>query len=264
MSANFVLRRFLSGQSSRAVYDGQSLAQLALQNLLPMPLPLVKRVNRFAMGASVPIVDFQRPKDPPVGSLQCDWNMTNRPVRPDIFHWAVCYWRAGQRAGLACSKNRGRVSGGGRKIYSQKGTGRARAGSSRAPQRRGGGVVFGPRPRDYSQDLPAKIRIRALFSALAMKYKNGLLRIVSEESLQLPSCKTKQLAAILGEHHEKTILIVDSEAFPRNLELAARSLPQKAMLFNCANEELPCHHVLKYKLTVLTRRAAEHLMGRFK
>jgi len=169
------------------------------------------------------------------------------------------------RAGTASAKNRGRVSGGGRKIYKQKGTGRARAGSSRAPQRRGGGVCFGPRPRDYTQKLPRKIRIKALFSALAMKYQNGLLRIVSGESLSLDSHKTSDLVPIIHNHakHDK-VIIVDVADFPNNLILASRNLTPKIRLFNCQATELSCHAVLESKVILLTPGAIDKLVSMFK
>lgn len=257
-----LFRRFYSEQ-----FKKYSLAQLSLHNLLPIPLPLVRRLNRFVQTVAQPVVDFQNPTTPPAGTINLSWRMTSSPIRPDLFHWAVVYYRAGLRAGTAAAKNRGRVSGGGRKIYRQKGTGRARAGSSRAPQRRGGGVVFGPRPRDYSQQLPLKIRLRALFSALAMKHRDGLLKIVSESSIQLQSHKTKQLVPILNNHlpNGKKILLVDHGQFDRNIVLASRMLQDRLKLFDLSTlPELPCHAVLNSKLVLLTPRAVDHLVAHFK
>lgn len=155
------------------------------------------------------------------------------PKRLDLIHRVVCWFRAGERAGLASTKGRGEVAGSNRKIHPQKGTGRARAGDARAPHRRGGkdgigngtlgrsvllillivgGVCFGPKPRDFSFKLPLKIRWLAFRSALTAKYEAGQLSVIDSETLNLPTHKTGQLARLLDG-----FVRPDKSARPRKL-----------------------------------------------
>jgi len=130
---------------------------------------------------------------------------------------------ANARLGTHKTKTRGEVSGGGRKPWRQKGTGRARHGSIRAPQWRGGGTVFGPRPRSYRQKMPKKMRHLAYKSALSVKAKEG--QIIVLDKLEMPEPKTKAMAALLDA------LAVDSSALillperNENVEKSARNLP---------------------------------------
>lgn len=252
---------------SLAGEKGLSLARLAVLNLLPTPLSLVPRENRFVKPVDMPVLDFQNPGNPPTSTTQVPWRITSSIIRPDLMHWAVVVHRAGLRAGLAAAKNRGRVSGGGRKLYPQKGTGRARAGSSRAPQRRGGGVCFGPRPRDFSQDLPVKIRLRALFSALSMKHQNGQMALVSSESLALDVPKTKRMVKCLEEVAPgcSKVLIIKAGPFAENTVRASRALSRRLALVDLeAIKDLPAHTVLNHRRILLTPEAVEHLSSRFK
>src|SRR5919202_2869496 len=112
-------------------------------------------------------------------------------VHEAALHQAVKAYLANQRQGTAATKTRGMISGGNRKAWRQKGTGRARQGSTRAPHWRGGGIVFGPRPRSYHKDLPRKMRRLALRSALAAKVQDGELIVVDSLGLQAP--KTREM-----------------------------------------------------------------------
>jgi large subunit ribosomal protein L4 len=152
-------------------------------------------------------------------------------IRPNgaVLHQAYVAQRNNQRAGTVKTRTRGEVQGSTRKIRMQKYTGRARQGSNRAPHRVGGGIVFGPRPRDYSQDMPKKMRRLAIRSALSGKVADGQLVIIDQLSLETP--KTKEIVRILGNlGFQRSALLVtggaDSNitASVRNLE-RAKALP---------------------------------------
>jgi large subunit ribosomal protein L4 len=144
-------------------------------------------------------------------------------VKTHLFHQVVRMQLAKRRRGTASTKTRGEVSGGGRKPWRQKGTGRARQGSTRSPLWRGGGVALGPKPRDYAYKLPKKVRRAALRSALSMKTKEGLLKVI--DRLDLPAPKTRQMVSFLrdlGVEKAVVILLADDNL---NVQLAARNLP---------------------------------------
>ncbi len=136
---------------------------------------------------------------------------------------AVCNYLANQRQGTAKTKTRGEVRGGGKKPWAQKHTGRARAGSIRSPIWVGGGVVFGPQPRDYSYKIPKKKKRKALCVALSMKLRQQGIKFV--EDFDLESHKTKEMLKVLknlGLNSGKTILV--NEAFSKNMILASRNI----------------------------------------
>jgi large subunit ribosomal protein L4 len=144
-------------------------------------------------------------------------------VKTHLFHQVVRMQLAKRRRGTASTKTRGEVSGGGRKPWRQKGTGRARQGSTRSPLWRGGGVALGPKPRDYAYKLPKKVRRAALRSALSMKTQEGLLKVI--DRLDLPAPKTRQMVSFLrdlGVGKAVVILLADDNL---NVQLAARNLP---------------------------------------
>lgn len=145
----------------------------------------------------------------------------NTEVNEAVLFDAITFAQAGLRQGTAKTKTRGEVSGGGRKPWRQKGTGRARQGSNRSPQWRGGGIVFGPTPRSYSKKMNKKERKLALLSILSSKYKEK--ELVAVDSLELKSNKTKDLVKVLENLKvDKTALIVTNEE-NENLTLAARN-----------------------------------------
>jgi large subunit ribosomal protein L4 len=156
-----------------------------------------------------------------------DPKIFDAPIRPDLIHTVVVSQMAAKRAGTHATKNRSRVSGGGRKPYKQKGTGRARQGTIRAPQFAGGGVAFGPQPRSYEQRVPKKVRAAALRSALSLR--NSEDRVKQVEAFDLPEIKTKLVVQRLAELGADDALIVTTERDSR-LELAARNLPRVRVL----------------------------------
>ncbi len=131
------------------------------------------------------------------GQIELPPSVFNAPVNEAVLHQAVRRQQANDRQGTHETKTRGEVSGGGKKPWKQKGTGRARQGSTRAPQWRHGGTVFGPHPRSYEQKMPRKQRRLALRSALSVKSQEGAVRIVEEIALEAP--KTRVLAGLFDE-----------------------------------------------------------------
>lgn len=144
-----------------------------------------------------------------VGDIELNEQVFGAPVRTDLMHEVVLMYLAGQRQGNHKVKGRSEVRGGGRKPWRQKGTGRARQGSIRAPQWKGGGVAFGPTPRSYSYRLPKKVRRLALYSALSSKVDDGKVFVL--DKLELAEAKTKHMAALLQKFDLTKTLIVDSD-----------------------------------------------------
>jgi large subunit ribosomal protein L4 len=140
-----------------------------------------------------------------------------------LMHQALTRQLANARLGTHDTKSRGEVSGGGRKPWRQKGTGRARQGSTRAPQWKGGGVAFGPTPRSYVKDMPRKMRRAALRSALSIKAREGLLTLV--DSLELQSARTKDMAHALASLQASSNVLVALSERSGNVEMASRNLP---------------------------------------
>ncbi len=140
-------------------------------------------------------------------------------------HQVVRMYRAGQRSGSASTKTRAEVSGGGKKPWRQKGTGRARTGSIRNPLWRGGGIIFGPKPRDYSFQVPARMKKSAIRSCLNDKFLNDRLIII--DKIELREAKTKAFAGLLGslglEKGESASVILDS--VDGGVKLASRNIP---------------------------------------
>lgn len=187
------------------------------------------------------------------GSVELDPEVFEAPVRPHLFHAEVRRQLARRRAGTHSTKNRSRVSGGGAKPYRQKGTGRARQGSIRAPQFAGGGVVFGPVPRSYEHDLPKKVRRAALRGALSLRRSEDAVTVV--EALEIGEYRTRRMAEILDELGVAgaSVLIVLAESDP-HVELSARNLPHVGVV---RAEGLNVYDVLRFDRLLLTRGALE-------
>ena len=164
-----------------------------------------------------------------VGTIQLDDKVFNAKVNRHLMWEVVRMQLASRRAGTACTKTRGEVRGGGRKPWPQKGTGRARQGSIRAPHWVGGGVVFGPKPRDYSYSMPKKAKRAAVRSALTARFRDG--DIIFLESIDLENHKTKTAVAFLkglGVDEQKVLIIVDEIDF--NLDKSTRNIPYVKVL----------------------------------
>jgi large subunit ribosomal protein L4 len=191
-----------------------------------------------------------------MASEKLDSRIFEAPVRRDLIHAVVVAQMAARRAGTAATKNRALASGGGRKPYRQKGTGRARAGTSRAAQWSGGGVAFGPQPRSYAQAIPRKVRKAALRSALSLKNGEGRLTVV--DSFELPETKTRLMVERLKELGTEDALIVTAER-DRRLELAGRNLPQVRVLPVAG---LNVRDVLARENLVITKDAVARIVER--
>lgn len=144
-----------------------------------------------------------------VSELQLNERVFGAALRVDLMHQVVLQYLAGRRAGTHKVKTRSEVAGGGRKPWRQKGTGRARQGSTRSPQWKGGGVVFGPTPRSYAFSVPKKMRRLALYSALSSKVAEGKILVL--DGLDISKPKTKDMVKVLNQFDLKKALIVDSE-----------------------------------------------------
>lgn len=158
-----------------------------------------------------------------LGTVDLPDTLFAAPVNEAVMHQAVTAQLAGRRLGTSDTKTRGEVSGGGAKPYRQKGTGRARQGSRRAPHYAGGGVVFGPHPRSYEQRLPKRMKRLALHGALTSKFDDGAIRVVDE--LGLASPKTRDLVACFDALKAGGRILVVATGSDANLELSARNLP---------------------------------------
>lgn len=183
-----------------------------------------------------------------VGEIELNEAIFGTEVNEPLLHQAIVAYEANRRQGTVSTKTRSEVSGGGRKPWRQKGTGRARHGSTRSPIWVGGGVTFGPKPRSYRQALPRKVRRAALKSALSAKVLAGDLIVL--DSLSLPEAKTKRMAEILKAlgASEKALVVLPGP--DRNVELSARNLPGVALR---QARGINAYEVLKHRKLVITR-----------
>ncbi|MBP1706125.1 MAG: ribosomal protein L4/L1e [Chloroflexi bacterium] len=163
-----------------------------------------------------------------IGTVELPEELFAAPVNAAVIHQAVTAQLAGRRLGTHDTKTRGEVAGGGRKPYRQKGTGRARQGSRRAPHYTGGGTVFGPHPRSYAQRLPRKMKRLALVGALTAKYGDDAVRVL--DAFGLEEIRTKALAAVLANLGAGGRVLIVSPARDERLDLSARNLPQVDVL----------------------------------
>jgi large subunit ribosomal protein L4 len=172
-------------------------------------------------------------------------------------HEAVTAYRAAQRSGTACTKTAGEVAGTNKKPWRQKGTGRARAGSFQSPLWVGGGVVFGPKPRDFSKKVSKSTKRLALRKALSARLVAG--DVVLVDDLKLDSHKTKAFLGLLGELKVAGSTLIITPAVERNLQLASRNVPKVEIT---TSSELSSYQVLRYDKLVFTRGAFEQVEQR--
>ena len=207
----------------------------------------------MATKLSIDIVDTKKKN---VGTAELPESF-GQPVKKQLLWEVVRQQNANDRAGTASTKKRGDVSGGGKKPWKQKHTGNARHGSTREPQWRHGGNVFGPIPRDYSFHVPKKVRLGAIQSALTQRFKEGKLIVLDKFEVAKPSTKSAKAAlrALVGE---ETALIVIGDRNP-NLELSFRNI-QGAKVLPVAG--LNVRDVMKYNNLILTKGALEGVAKR--
>lgn len=195
-----------------------------------------------------------------VGEIELSDQVFGVPVHRSVLHDAVVMQLAGRRLGTHDTKTRGEVRGGGRKPWRQKGTGRARHGSIRSPIWRGGGIVFGPHPRDYSYVLPRKMRRLALKSALSAKVEDGKILVL--EDLRLAQPRTKDIVRILGNLKVEDNALVVTAGQEENVFKSARNIPGVKPL---AADGLNVYDLLAHNTLVITRDAVarvEEVLGR--
>jgi large subunit ribosomal protein L4 len=191
-----------------------------------------------------------------IGSVDLSPEVFEVEVRPELLHLVVRAQLAAKRAGTHSVKTRSTVRGGGRKPWRQKGTGRARAGSTRSPLWRGGAIVHGPEPRDYTFKVNRKVRQLALRMALSAKLAvDGLVLV---EGINVPEVKTKLMAKVVSDFGLKKALIVLCSS-DNNLELSARNLPGIKVV---REDMLNVYDVLRYDHLVMIKDAALRVQER--
>lgn len=202
----------------------------------------------------MPKVDVFDLANSKVGEVDLADAVFGAAVNEDLLYEAVRHHLAGARAGTHSTKVRGEVAGSGKKLWKQKGTGRARMGSVRSPIWRHGGTVHGPQPRDYSYSLPKKMQLGALRSALSAKLRDGELKVIS--SFPLSDHKTKTFKATLGKLEcVRKVLVVDNED-NKNLILGSRNLPGVKLV---PTRLVNVYDLLGYDRVLLSQSAAARL-----
>lgn len=202
-------------------------------------------------------LDVKNLKNEVVGQIELDDRVFGAPLNRALIYDAVKAFRMNQRLGTVSTKTRGEVSGSGRKLWRQKGTGRARVASIRTPLWKGGGATHGPKPRPWETRLPKKMRRGALCSVLSERVREGRVTIV--DALELGDHKTKAFVgtlAVLG--HERKTLVVEA-ADNRNLELSSRNVPSVTL---ARGAEVNIYDVLSHDRLIFSRAAVEALVER--
>jgi len=196
----------------------------------------------------VEVIDLKRQK---IAEMEVADYLLNEPEKSHLVYEVVRHQLAGKRRGTAATKERSFISGGGRKPWRQKGTGRARSGSTRSPLWRGGGTIFGPHPRDYSFQLPQKIRRAALCSILSYKFRENKLLVL--EKIELEEVKTRKFVSTLKNLGIKSALLV-IDGHNAVLEKSARNVPGIQVLV-C--EGLNVHDIMRHEHLVFLRSSLE-------
>ena len=201
--------------------------------------------------AKIDIYNLQKEK---VAETEIDDAVFNAEIKEHLVRDVVVWQLAKRRQGSAAVKNRSKVKGGSAKPWRQKGTGRARAGTSRSPIWRGGGVIFGPQPRDYGYRLPKQIRRQALISVLTQKFQEGKLLVLQDFNLE--SVKTQRVAELLKTFGvDKAMLVAEDN---RELALSARNLPG-ALAVN--QNGVNVYDLLKYDYLMVSDASLKKIEG---
>lgn len=178
------------------------------------------------------------------------------PVKTSVLHEVVRSQLVSKREGTAASQTRAMVTGSTKKLYRQKGTGNARAGSANSPLRKGGGVIFGPSPRSYAYKVPKKVRRLALKMALSSKLNDNTLFVIDD--FKLEEIKTKVLSEVLATLNLQDILIV-SDSEDMNLALSSRNIPDVKVIKTAG---LNVYDILKFKNLLLVESSIKNIEGR--
>lgn len=197
----------------------------------------------------MPQLDVFNMEKSKVGTIDLDSSIFEAPVREHLLHTVVSWQLTKRRAGTSSTKERGEVSGGGKKPWKQKHLGRARQGSIRAPQWRKGAIIFGPKPKDWSYALNKKSKRQALISSLSLKFSEG--RMLALNEITLPAIKTKQVDEFVKRFGLKSALIIvggDNE----NLFKSSRNMPNVKVL---KVDGINVYDILRYETLVMTKES---------
>ena len=226
-----------------------------VKKISPKTKVTAKETKKIAQDGTLSLYDLQGKS---LEKITLDPLFHEGEVNRDIIYQAVLMYRAGQREGTAATKTRGEVSGGGKKPWKQKGTGRARHASIRSPLWKGGGTTFGPHPRDYSYSLPAQLRRRAVVEGVKDKVANGKFFMVNRLDLDKP--KTKIMIGILDAFKlQKPLFVVDKKS--DNLMLASRNIYGVSLK---TAEEVNALDMVSHKECLMTQEAYTGLLKRLK
>ncbi len=204
----------------------------------------------------MPVLDVKNIMGKQISQVELADDVFNVPVKPSVLHEVVTMQLSNRRSGTAAVKHRSDVKGSRRKLFRQKGTGRARRGDIKSPLLRGGGVVFGPDDRNYSYKVPKKVRKLALKMALSSKLRENELIVLDQFELQ--EIKTKEFVGVLKTLSLKSVLIV-TERQNEHLELSSKNVPDVKVL---RSEGLNVYDILKYRMLVLLEPAVKNIEGR--
>lgn len=204
----------------------------------------------------MPVIDVQNIKGDQISQLELADDVFNVPVKPSVLHQVVTMQLSNRRSSTAAVKHRSEIRGSGRKLFRQKGTGRARRGDIKSPLLRGGGVVFGPDKRKYAHQVPKKVKKLALKMALSSKLFENELVVV--DHFELDEIKTKKVVKILETLNLNSALIV-TENKDINLELSSRNISDVKVI---RAEGLNVYDILKYRKLVLLEPTVKSIEGR--
>ena len=220
----------------------------------PDPAPAARRAPEGStVEFKVPVRDVEGKQ---LEELVVDSARLDRRVRPALIKEAVVAYQANRRRGTHETKTRGQVSGSNKKPWRQKGTGRARAGTRKSPLWRGGGIIFGPHPRDYRIETPRGKRRLALRSVLFSKFRDGQVVVVDGFKLEAP--RTRAVAGLLRALGVRGRCLIGTEALDKNLVLSARNIPRLSV---SQVKNLNALEVLAARTIVLTRGALEAVLA---
>jgi large subunit ribosomal protein L4 len=202
------------------------------------------------------VVDVQNQTGEKISQTDLNNAIFNINVKSSVMHEVVKMQLANRRSGSAAVKHRSDVRGSGRKLFRQKGTGRARRGNIKSPLLRGGGVVFGPDPKSYSYKIPKKVKRIALKMALSTKFQENNLVVIDQ--FELEQIKTKEFLKVVNALNIKNALIITDKK-NKNLELSSRNIPNIKVL---CSKGLNVYDILKYKKLILLKSSIEDIEGR--
>jgi large subunit ribosomal protein L4 len=208
------------------------------------------------MRKNMAAVDVLNSAGEKVSEAQLSEDIFNTPVNISVLHQVVRSQLVAKREGTAAVKTRGMVKGSTKKLFRQKGTGNARAGSIKSPLRKGGGVIFGPSQRSYAIKVPKKVKKLALKMALSSKVEDQSIFVIDD--FKLDAIKTKALATVLNTLELSDLLIV-SDSEDNNLLLSSRNIPDVKVI---KTEGLNVYDILKFKNLLLVESTIENIEGR--